>query len=448
MSEAAALGRGRPEGPDASFSRILTDSRGDVAGALFVALKGERVDGHTYVADVLSRGAAGAIVSRVPGGMPSGASLIVADDAESFLQRWGAAARDRFSGRVVGITGSNGKTTTKEMLSSILRAAGRRSLTTRGNFNSRIGLPIMLTELSAAHTDAVLELGASQKGDIARLAAWARPHVGVITGIGAAHLETFGSIEGVAEGKWELAASLPADGCAVLNADDERLMSRAGRAPCRVVSFGFSSLADVRAEALTDGESPSFDWIEKGSRVSVRLQAAGAHNVRNALAAAAAARCLGVSREAVVRGLEEFRPSGHRSEIRKVKGGRVIVLDAYNANPTSMAASLESFSRIYAGRPRWIVIGSMLELGASSRSAHEDIGRLIAERRFDRAYFVGPEAEWVRAFAPQVAAAADKAALCQELAGALPEGAAVLFKASRSVRLEDVFEPLLAHFAD
>lgn len=448
-AELASLMGGRLSSgdPAARVRSLAIDSRALQEGDYFVALAGERSDGHEFVPEVLARGAAGVVVSRDVPGIPQGTNCIRVAAAIPALQKAGQAFRRRFPVRVVGITGSNGKTTTKDMTAHALAAGGKKVLATRGNLNSQIGLPLMLMEIEAGMSHAVLEMGASERGNIRRLAELAGPDTGVITGIGAAHLEYFGSLEGVRDAKWELIESLPHGGVAVLNADDPLLASKAVPAGRRSVTFGFGAGADVRGENVAQDESVTFDLLCDGKRLPVRLPLPGLFNVRNALAAAAVAWTEGIGLDAICASLAAFSPPKMRMEVRRLPDGTVFLIDAYNANPTSMKASIESFVRAFPGRPHVAVLGSMLELGPSAQAEHTALGALVAGSAVDEVYFLGPEGGWVRYGAgpakERVRLFDDHDSLRRALAAALRPGSAVLFKASRGVKLEKIFEPMI-----
>jgi len=414
-----------------------------------VALKGERVDGHDFLKDVVARGAAGALVSRAVEGLPSGFGLIRVEDPLAGLQRWARVHREKMKTRVIGITGSNGKTTTKEMLAHLLRGIGRNVFATRGNLNSQWGLPLMLLELDLSHSHAVIEMGASARGDIARLAALAQPNVAVITGIGRAHLETFGSLEGVLNAKWELVEALGKDGIAFLNADDPFLMNRRKQARCSVVTFGLSAGADVRAEHVRQDPQIAFDVVVGSSRRPVRLPVPGLFNVTNALAAAAVALWERGLLPEVATHLAGFSPPPQRMQTRRRPDGSLFLVDAYNANPDSMAASLTSFAQAFPQRSKMAVVGSMLELGSVAEEEHRELGRVLATLPLERIYFVGPEGEFVRAGFRDSGGKGifqwgeDREKIRQEIASWITPNSAFLFKASRGVRLEDIYDPFL-----
>jgi UDP-N-acetylmuramoyl-tripeptide--D-alanyl-D-alanine ligase len=446
-------GRLRSPAPGPVAGRFVVDSRAVEPGDLFVALKGDRVDGHDYLNDAMSRGAAGCVVARDPEAPPSDVTILTVPDPLAALQQISRAHRAQCGARIIGITGSNGKTTTKEMLAHLLRSGGRRVHATRGNFNSQIGLPLMLLELNAKHSHGVFEMGASQAGDLSQLADLAKPDVAVLTNIGRAHLEFFGSIEGVLAAKWELVAALPKDGIAVLNADDALLMSRRGELTGSVITFGLSPRADVRAERLYQTPTAVFDLVVGQSRRTVKLPVGGLFNVSNALAAAAVALWERMPIDDVARALERFAPPPQRMQERRRPDGSVFLIDAYNANPDSMRASLESFSQSYAGSRRLAVLGGMRELGPQAEEEHRKLGRFVAGLNLDEIYFLGAEGEWFRAGAEEVTGGApcrlfaDPEALLAALRSDVTPTTVVLFKASRSVRMERVYDPLLVKFS-
>lgn len=449
--ELAAHAGGRLEKAGAVMARgVGIDSRAVRKGDLFVALKGDRQDGHEFLGEAAARGAAGALVSRSVEGLPNGFGLIRAGDALTGLQSLGRAHRKGMPVRVIGITGSNGKTTTKEMLAHLLQSMGRDVFATKGNWNSQIGLPLMLLELESHHTHAALEMGASAKGDIARLAEMAAPQMAVITGIGRAHLETFGTVEGVLEAKWELVEALGKDGVAFLNADDPRLVARRKEARCSVVTFGLSPGADVRAENVRQTPHTVFDLVVGGARREVRLPMPGLFNVTNALAAASVALWERGLLPVVAEALGRVTPPSQRMQMRRRADGPLFLIDAYNANPDSMAASVQSFVRAFPQGPKTAVLGSMRELGPASEREHIQLGRTLAGLPLERIFFIGPEGEWVRAgYAEaggkkEVAIGEDREKMREDIARSLEANAVILFKASRGVRLEEIYEPLLS----
>ncbi|ROO25033.1 UDP-N-acetylmuramoylalanyl-D-glutamate--2,6-diaminopimelate ligase [Salinisphaera orenii MK-B5] len=430
-------------GADGDFAGASIDTRRLPRGALFFALAGERVDGHDFVAKAASLGAAAAVVAhRVDARLPQ---LEVADVAAA-LTRAGAEARARFDGPVVGVTGSNGKTTVKQMLAAILGAAGP-VLATEGNLNNHLGVPLTLMRLDGRVERAVIEMGASAPGEIAELAAIARPSVGVITNAGDAHLEGFGSRDGVARGKSELYAALADDGVAVINADDAYTdYWREVAGARRVLTFGREAeAADVRAvDVVMDGRGSRFTLVLPGETVAVTLPLAGAHNVSNALAAAAGAHAVGVAGATIARALAGLEAVGGRLAITAGRHGVHLVDDSYNANPGSLAAALGWLAQQPA--PRWAVLGDMGELGEHAQAAHRDAGAAAREAGIDRLWATGPQSRLsVEAFGDGGAWFADHDALNAALLEALDGEevpVTILVKGSRSARMDRIADAL------
>lgn len=435
---AAALGL-RAAGEDVVFHGVGTDSRTASRGALFVAVRGPKFDGHDFIGDARRRGAAACLVERAPGGsMP----FVLARDSVRALGELAAAWRSRFRDLLlVGITGSNGKTTVKEMTAAILRISGP-VCATRGNLNNEIGVPLTLCDLDAAHHAAVVELGANHRGEIAALTALVRPSVGVVTQCAPAHLEGFGSIEGVARAKGELIEHLPGDAVAVINADDPYagLWRKLAR-DRRCMSFGTGADADVRvrSESCATGRRVSLDT--PAGEVAIELALPGAHNALNAGAAAAAAIAAGASLDAVRDGLAAVRPAKGRLESKRGPRGAEIIDDTYNANPASLQAGL----RVLAAKPapRWLVLGDMAELGVDGASLHAEAGRRARRHGVERLLVVGElGVEAARAFGGGATHFEDRAALVERLREELPDGATVLVKGSRSMAMERVVDAI------
>jgi len=435
---AAALGL-RAAGEDVVFHGVGTDSRTASRGALFVAVRGPKFDGHDFIGDARRRGAAACLVERAPGGsMP----FVLARDSVRALGELAAAWRSRFRDLLlVGITGSNGKTTVKEMTAAILRISGP-VCATRGNLNNEIGVPLTLCDLDAGHHAAVVELGANHQGEIATLTALVRPSVGVVTQCAPAHLEGFGSIEGVARAKGELIEHLPGDAVAVINADDPYagLWRKLAR-DRRCMSFGTGADADVRvrSESCATGRRVSLDT--PAGEVAIELALPGAHNALNAGAAAAAAIAAGASLDMVRDGLAAVRPAKGRLESKRGPRGAEIIDDTYNANPASLQAGL----RVLAAKPapRWLVLGDMAELGVDGASLHAEAGRRARRHGVERLLVVGElGVEAARAFGGGATHFEDRAALVERLREELPDGATVLVKGSRSMAMERVVDAI------
>jgi len=440
LAELARVSGGVLQGADAEFGVVTTDSRALEPAALFVALRGERFDGHQFVPEALERGAAGALVAR-PVSVPL--PQVVVPDVLDGLTAFAAAWRGDFAGTVVGITGSNGKTTTKEMIGAILARAGS-CLVTRGNLNNHIGVPLTLCRLEASHRYAVIEMGANHQGEIAHLASLVRPDVGLVVNAGPAHLEGFGGMEGVARGKGEMFAALGPDQTAVINADDRYATFWHGlaRAAGRVVTFGMRERADfaavsVREVASGQGPSLEFELACPLGRRRVPLALAGEHNVMNALAAAAAAHAAGAGLDAIVDGLAGMRAVAGRLEFKALAGGGRLIDDSYNANPGSVRAGLRALEQI--GGERWLVLGEMRELGEDSSKLHAEIGEFARQCGVTRLLAVGEEARHaVEAFGTGSTWFASAEDLIASLAEGVGPGITVLVKGSRSNRLERV----------
>ena len=442
--------------------QISTDSRSVRRGDLFVALKGDRYDGHEFVPAVLAQGAAGAIVHdeyRLP---PSSAAVRRIDGRSApFLlgvrdplfayQQLATHHRSRFHIPVVAVTGSNGKTTTKEMVAAVL-AQRWRVLKTEGNFNNRIGVPYTLFRLTARHQAAVIEMGVDQQGQTTRLCEMVRPTMGVITNIGPDHLEFFGNMEGSAQAKAEMLDLLPSDGMAILNADDPYFGYLAARAQCRVTSFGFSETADVRASGVTSdvrqGTTFHLHLPGKSRSTIVRIKVHGTHNVTNALAASAVGAALNLSGLMIAQGLSRFRPAAMRSQVVTHHGVHFIN-DCYNANPASMKAALQLLAQWNPVRERIAVLGDMFELGTETGQMHRDVGQFLATQGLSRLIVCGTLGREIAEGArlggmprAQIDEVVDAAAAADHLKRIVRQGDVVLVKASRGMKMEQVVQAL------
>jgi UDP-N-acetylmuramoyl-tripeptide--D-alanyl-D-alanine ligase len=427
----------------------FVDSRKAQAGGLFVALPGERVDGHDYVAAAMSGGAAAVLAQR-----PVGAPAVVVEDGVDALGRLSAhlVARGE-SMTVLGITGSAGKTTTKDLIAHLLSTRGA-TVATPGNFNNEIGLPLTVSLATEDTRFLVLEMGARAIGHIKYLTEIAPPSIGVVTNIGTAHLGEFGGYEATTQGKGELVEALPPTGLAVLNADDERVLSMRTRTQANVVLFGLSQEADIRASDVTVDERghAHFTLHTPEGSAPVSLQLIGEHQVANALAAAAVARHVGLDTEELAAGLGTATPaSGGRLEITERPDGIVIVNDAYNANPHSMRAALRALLAMANGRRTVVVLGAMLGLGDEAEPEHRAMGALTAELGVDLVITVGglkgsEEAGWIadgaEAAAMNVRRTVDNVEARVLLDGLLAPGDIVLFKASQPAGLQPLAEQL------
>ncbi len=445
---------------------VSIDTRTLRPGDLFVAVKGPRFDGHDFVAQALEQGASGAIVSRPEFQAREGAwrplldrhFLILVDDPLTALQALATWHRMRFDVPLIGVTGSNGKTTTKEMIAAILSRRGP-VLKTEGNLNNHLGLPLSLLRLDASHRAAVLEIGISLKGEMRRLCEIARPTVGLITNIGPAHLEFLGSIEGVAEEKGSLFEAVRPDGTAIINLNDPHLApwekrlsnSLENKAAARKWTFALDAPADVTAtEIRPEGAEIGFllTLRRTGEAGRIHLATSGRHQVANALGAAAVACALGYRLEEICEGLAAFRPVALRAEVLEAEG-KTILLDAYNANPASMKAAIEmlaAFPRREGGSSRKIaLLGDMLELGTFSEAAHRGIGEAAAQNGIDLLIAVG---RWAGAMAEgarqagmageRISAYADLPSLQKAFLSSVRKGDVLLIKGSRGMRMETV----------
>ena len=386
LSDLLAVTKGELLGGDALFCSVSTDTRYLQQGDLFVAIKGPHFDGHDFTDDVAVKGAAAMIVSHpVETELPQ---LVVADTRMA-LGQLAALWRDRFDIPVIAVTGSNGKTTVKEMLASILNRQ-HSVLVTQGNLNNDIGVPLTLLRLRAEHDVAVIEMGASQQGDIEYLSKMVRPNVALLTNAAAAHLEGFGDIAGVARAKGEIFSGLIEDGCAILNADDSRSgLWRVMAGERRCSYFGIRHKADVTVTDLQDNGQlgSTFRLKTPQGQVLVSLPLAGRHNVMNALAASAAATAISISLDDICAGLQSMQAVSGRLAIQRGINNSCLINDSYNANPSSMRAALDVLAA--SGGEKILVLGDMAELGNSARALHEQVGRQACTSGVDRIYAVG-----------------------------------------------------------
>jgi len=447
LGEIAAATGGRIVRGDSGMKvpRVATDSRDLAPSTLFFALRGARFDGHDFVEQALERGACGAVVSRVVAA-PTGALLHVAD-TERALGDLARATRLRAGMKVFAIAGSNGKTTTKEMLAAICAQRWPGSvLKTPGNRNNLIGLPLTLLDWNGERV-AVLEMGMNRAGEIARLTEIARPDFGAITQVSEEHLEGLGSLEGVAAAEGELFAGLPENAVAVVNGDDAWVRRQAQRFAGRKVFFGADTA--IRAEHVADlgFDGVAFDLRIEGLRRRVRLRLLGRHNVANALCAAALAHAAGIEFDCIVAGLEAVQPAAMRMEVHRLKNGVVLINDAYNANPGSMLAALQALASL-PGRSL-AVLGEMRELGVGRLDAHRRLGERAAHLGVDLLVVVGEVAAVVASGAHAVGMRPGSIVACrthEEAARAVRDrwqpGDAVLVKGSRGAHLEKVAELL------
>jgi UDP-N-acetylmuramoyl-tripeptide--D-alanyl-D-alanine ligase len=442
LKQFAAAGHGLLQGEDRGFNEVAIDSRKIAAGDLFAALRGEHADGHDYVGAAAAAGAAGAVVQRklkVP--LPQ---IVVANVAVAMADA-ARAARAQFKGPVIGVAGSNGKTTVKEMLAAIVSRLGP-CLSTRGNLNNHLGVPMTLLRLDETHRSAVIEMGANRRGDVEQLVQIARPAIGLITNAGAEHLEGFGSLEGAARAEGEMVAGLPSSGTAIINADDAYASLWRASTSAQVVSFGLLREADFRARSVrfditTEGFTTRFCLSSPAGEANISLAVAGRHNVLNALAAAAAASSAGATLADIAEGLGSMRAVKGRLQFKRTRVGAWLIDDSYNANPSSARAALEVLSEL-PGR-RWMVLGDMAELGEFADSSHREIGELAHTLGIERLYTFGALAGLAaESFGDGAERFRDATELSRALDAAITPDVRLLVKGSRVNRLERVVEAL------
>ena len=432
-------------------SGVSIDSRTLEVGEVFFAIRGHRLDGHRFLQDAVARGAACVVVDAVSDDLPASAAVVLVDDTTRALGRFAAYHRSRFNVPVAAVTGSNGKTTTKEMMATVLGALGP-VLKPEQSFNNQWGLPLTLLRLDATHRAVALELGANQPGEIATLARIAQPTVGAVTVVANAHTEFFGSLDGVQAEKSALVQAIDAEGAVVLNADDPRVLAMRDLARGRVLTFSARQPADVAATGAVEErpEGLRFTLEVGGARRSLSIGFAGRHNVTNALAAAGVGLAVGFGVDQIVAGLEAARPVKGRDIWRRA-GPLLVLDDTYNANPASVTAALETFGAGAASHRRVVVLGDMLELGEIAERAHRDVGRAVATSGVAEFIAMGAYG--------RVAADAARAVGLEEshhtatfeetvalLSKRLAPGDALLVKGSRGTRMERVVDAIIARF--
>jgi UDP-N-acetylmuramoyl-tripeptide--D-alanyl-D-alanine ligase len=442
LDELAVPLQARLVGPDREFVGVSTDSRAVARGELFVALRGENFDGHDYLEQAAARGAAGALVSE-PRDLPLPQLQVV--DTQTALGRLGAYNRQLFSGPLVAITGSSGKTTVKNMVRAVLATQGQ-TLATEGNLNNEIGVPLTLLRLEPGVDYAVVEMGAAKAGDIAWLCELGRPSVALLLNAMAAHLEGFGSVDDVAAAKGEIYDGLGRGDCAIINADQPWAAAwreRAGEAT--VLDFGLERPAAISATTvrLRGAEGVSFIALTPEGDIPVNLALPGAHNVANGLAAIAVGLSCGLSLARIRRGLESVRPTPGRLAVNRSAAGARVIDDCYNANPGSVRAAIDLLAGC-EGR-RTLVLGAMRELGETSELLHRQMGDYARTAGIDRFWGVGAELrDAVAAFGVGGRWFAGREDVLQALAGEFGDADTVLVKGSRSTRMEQVLQALLA----
>ena len=423
---------GRLIGPDVMVEGVSQDSRTLPQAGLFVALRGERQDGHDYVAAVIGLAAAALVEREQAVDLPQ----IVVDNTETALQRIASAWLTRIGPTVVALTGSNGKTTTKTLTAAILARAGTTHATP-GNYNNEIGVPLTLLGLRAEHRYAVVEMGCGKPGDIDLLASIAPPHAAVVTNVGAAHLERLGSLSGVAEAKAGIYRGLRPEGIAIINADDAYAdYFRAQAGDHQRVEFAIDAAAAVRAEDLMIGQATRFRLCTPAGSCAIELPLPGRHNVMNALAAAALAQAVGASLSDIAEALATVEAVSGRLRRLQLQGG-LLYDDSYNANPGSLAAAIGTLA--LEPSPRWLILGDMAELGPEAPRWHAECGLLARDQGIERLYTCGPLAQAAaQAYGPQASHHSSIESLIDTLRADWRPGTTALVKGSRSARMERV----------
>jgi UDP-N-acetylmuramoyl-tripeptide--D-alanyl-D-alanine ligase len=443
-------------GADWSCHGISTDTRTLESGNLFVALAGERFDGHDCLDDAVRKEAAGLIVRSDRFGEKTiqGPPAIGVPDTLEALGAIARAWRERFSVPLVAITGSSGKTTTKEMLTAIA-SLSRKVLATTGNLNNQIGLPHTIFGLRPEHELAIVEMGTNSPGEIAKLAAIARPNIGLITNIGQAHLEGLGSLEAVREEKGSLFSSMNGQGTAIFNHDDEMIGVLAQRWQGNGIRFGLRDGADVTATRIESAslEGSRFNLIIGGIGIPVRLSVPGRHNVLNALAAAAAATALGFDRHEIAEGLARFHPVPGRMEIRALGNGAFLIIDTYNANPLSVQEALKTLQGLRGTGRGVVILGDMLELGERAAELHARVGAQIVKTGVETVFLKGDLSRSTAAGATAAGLAGEKIvffddpqSVVRSLRARLDKGDWILVKGSRRMKMEKVAEAIIQAF--
>lgn len=435
------------------FSKVSIDTRTLQKGDVYVAIKGARFDGHVFIRQAVEKGAAGIIAEHIPADVPETIAFAIrVTDSLKALQQMAHLYRKKFSIPLVAITGSYGKTTTKELTRAVLSEV-YETFVTPGNFNNHIGLPLSLLRLEKKHEAAVLELGTSARGEITTLARIAEPTIGVITGIGQSHLEHLKTVENVFRAKMELLDNLSEQGVAILNSDDVFLAKAMTALPVPFISFGIKNEAHLLARAIEidyKKQCIRFDISYQGETLPACVPVLGAHNVYNALAAAAVGVTLGIPLSKIAKGLGKFRPLGGRMRTLVYKGALVLD-DCYNANPDSMQAALAVVKDFVPAARKVVVIGDMLELGAVSGQRHEEVGKKIGQMEIDMLYTIGSQAPIVGKAAHKNGLSLEKMRifesselelLVDDLLNFVKKGDVVLIKGSHGLHLEKIVEKM------
>jgi UDP-N-acetylmuramoyl-tripeptide--D-alanyl-D-alanine ligase len=452
----ATGGRLKKQASASRFDEIVTDSSKVKTGSVFIALKGERLDGHRFVKDAISRGAGCLVVHQALRAVDlRSVTAVKVPDTLRALGDLAHFRREQYRPKVLAITGSNGKTTTKEMLAAILQRASLdgqplrgRVLTTEGNFNNLVGLPLTLLRLRKRHRVVVVEMGTNRPGEIQRLAEIAAPDVALITAVAPAHLEGLSSLAGVAKEKGALFSGMRAGGTIVVNLDDPWVRRLGERFSGKKITYGEGGQIRAESGSLLDSGAMRFTLRAGNQRAQIRLNFVGQHNIANAVAASAMAYSLGIHLPIVRRGLARVKPYRMRMQLENWRGIGIIN-DAYNANPASMIAAIKTLAQISSGGQRIAVLGDMFELGKQSRREHRRLGNQLAQARLDRAYLLGERAPDVRKGAlrggmksDQVIVGESHSDIGKRLRAQLKKGDWLLIKGSRGMKMETVLTEL------
>jgi len=446
--------------PEACCGGVSIDSRDMDRGNLFVAIRGENFDGHDFVGTAVQGGAAGVVIEKrafqetegIAGDIP----VIAVDDTVQALGDMAAFWRKKFDVPVVAVTGSSGKTTTKEMAASIL-SLSRNILKNRGNFNNLIGLPLTLLQIHDRHEVIIVEMGTNRRGEIERLTEIAAPDIGIVTNVGPAHLEGLQSVDLVAREKGDLFRCMKQGGTAIINSDDPAVCAMQGRWQGKSVTYGMAGDSLVRAGDITieAAGGTGFGLVLAGKNERVRIALPGRHNVSNALAAAACSWALGIAYDQICRGLEAFRQLPGRMSLRPLKNGVVLIDDSYNANPASTREAIETVHAMKGDRAAVVVMGDMLELGADAAAWHEEMGRLMARRGVDRIFLTGDLVRSVLKGAEAEGMPRDRiiypitpGGVVDRLTGSVRQGDSILVKGSRGMRMEAYVQAIVDAFGE
>jgi UDP-N-acetylmuramoyl-tripeptide--D-alanyl-D-alanine ligase len=441
-----------------TFRGLSTDSRHISNGALYLPIIGERFDGHDFIGDAIKDGALGSLVQsgleerfkHLSGDI----TLISVNDTLEALGDIAHFWRKKFELPIIAITGSSGKTTTKEMVAGVVGTT-KKTLKSRGNFNNLVGLPLTLLEMNASHEVAIVEMGTNRSGEIGRLTQIAIPDIGLITNIGPAHLEGLKSMDVVREEKWDLFNKMENRGTAIINNDDDSLRELAGRWNGDAVTFGIKNDADVRAEhiSIKGRTGTNFTLTIDGVPRELKMSITGEHNIYNALAAAASSLAVGIEHDLICEGLQSFKPISGRMEILNLKNGAFLIDDTYNANPASVSVALKTLKDLKERGKSTVILGDMLELGAWAEEMHEDIGSLMADTGVDTIFLRGKFSRAVSEGAVRGGLKSNQfyfpettKEIVTHLRQHLKEGDWVLVKGSRNMKMEEIVQELTSVF--